>query len=723
MSDYSINAVTRRVVYTGSAGVGPYAFSFEILDENDIAVYKNATLLTITTHYTVTIGGAGTGSITLLSAATGSDRITIIGKRALERTTDFVTAGDLFASALNEQLDSQIIMIQQLAEENKRTLRAPSYDPSAVEDGGTIDMALPAAADRASKYLAFDADGNPNLADIQSDVDEAAASAVDAAASAAAALVSQGAAASSASSASTSAGTATTQAGTATTQAGIATAQAVLTAADRVQTGLDAVDTAADAVATAADRVQTGLDAVDTAADAVATAADRVQTGLDAVATAADRVQTGLDRTAAADSAAAAAAAVGGATIFIGAWDASAGTFPGSGTAQKGSYYSVSVAGTVGGILFDIGDQILAIVNNASTTTYASNWIRAQGLVSLADITGALGYTPQAQDAELTAIAGLASAANSFPYFTGSGTADLAGITLVSRGLIAQNTTALMRTVGLGFTTTGDALATAASASAARTTLGLGSAAVETASVIAGSIVNLELSYSSTTVFGISAGMAVDSTRADVLKSASAFTKSTSAWAVGTGSGALDTGAIAANTWYHAYIIKRSDTGVTDFLISTSASSPTMPASYDYKRRIGSLKTNGSSQFTNFFQRGDRFTWVVPVEDVAVATHSTTASTRTLASVPLGIECVADLFITTYAASTPLWSMFTHPSQTDTAPNTTLMFSFQSAAWAYGTGQFSLPVNSSQALRTRSSIDNSLLYIIVNGWIDYRGRV
>jgi len=476
-----------------------------------------------------------------------------------------------------------------------------------------------------------------------------------------------------------------------------------------VQTGLDAVDTAADAVATAADRVQTGLDAVDTAADAVATAADRVQTGLDAVATAADRVQTGLDRTAAADSAAAAAAAVGGATIFIGAWDASAGTFPGSGTAQKGSYYSVSVAGTVGGILFDIGDQILAIVNNASTTTYASNWIRAQGTTSLADVTGALGYTPinptaigvsvQAFDTGLNQLAGVSFAANKGVYWTADNVAASFDLTAAGRALLDD-----------------------ANATAQRTTLGLGSAAVETASVIAGSIVNLELSYSSATVFGVSAGMAVDSTRADVLSS-SAFTKSTSAWAVGTGNGALDTGAIAANTWYHAYIIKRSDTGVTDFLISTSASSPTMPTNYTYKRRIGCLKTNGSSQFINFFQRGDRFTWVVPVEDVAVATHSTTASTRTLASVPLGIECVADLFITTYAASAPLWSVFTHPSQTDSAPNTALMFSFQSPASAYGTGQFSLPVNSSQALRTRSSIDNSLLYIIVNGWTDYRGRI
>jgi len=162
MSDYSITAVTRRVVYTGSAGTGPYAFSFPVLTQTDLAVYKNATKLTLTTNYTVTINSAnGTGSITLVSPATGSDRITIIGARTIERTTDFVTAGDLKASSLNEQLDSQIIMIQQLAEENKRTLKAPQYDPAAVEDGGSVNMVLPVAASRAGKTLAFDASGNP----------------------------------------------------------------------------------------------------------------------------------------------------------------------------------------------------------------------------------------------------------------------------------------------------------------------------------------------------------------------------------------------------------------------------------------------------------------------------------------------------------------------------------------------------------------------------------
>jgi hypothetical protein len=155
MANYPISNVTRRVVYTGSAGVGPYAFSFEIIENTDIAVYKNDTLLTLTTNYTVTINANGTGSVTLVSAATGSDNITIVGARAVERTTDFSTGGDLFANTINEELDSEVILIQQVAESNDRAIKAPVTDPT------TIDMTLPAKATRAYKLLAFDADGNP----------------------------------------------------------------------------------------------------------------------------------------------------------------------------------------------------------------------------------------------------------------------------------------------------------------------------------------------------------------------------------------------------------------------------------------------------------------------------------------------------------------------------------------------------------------------------------
>ena len=161
MADYSIAAVTRRAVYTGSAGTGPYAFTFACLATSDIAVYQNTTKLTETSDYTVTLSAStGQGSVTLSSAASSSDTITLVGARALARTTDFVTSGSLTASALNTDLDSLVIFAQQLSEENSRNLKAP------VTEGisGTTDMTIPAKADRLGKLLQFNSStGNPEV--------------------------------------------------------------------------------------------------------------------------------------------------------------------------------------------------------------------------------------------------------------------------------------------------------------------------------------------------------------------------------------------------------------------------------------------------------------------------------------------------------------------------------------------------------------------------------
>ena len=153
-----INNVTRRVVYAAS-GTGPYNFTFEILAAGDIAVYRDDTLLTLTTNYTVTINANGTGSITLTAAPTGATQIAIVGNRTISRTTDFVTGGDFFANTLNDELDQQTIFAQQNAEGLQRALQAPQTDPT------TINMTLPRAADRANKALGFDANGNPIIAD------------------------------------------------------------------------------------------------------------------------------------------------------------------------------------------------------------------------------------------------------------------------------------------------------------------------------------------------------------------------------------------------------------------------------------------------------------------------------------------------------------------------------------------------------------------------------
>lgn len=85
--------------------------------------------------------------------------------------------------------------------------------------------------------------------------------------------------------------------------------------------------------------------------------------------------------------------ALDAAVILQGTWDASAGTFPGSGTAQAGDSWIVSVAGTVNSTAFAVNDRIIAVTDNASTSTFAANWFKADytdQVLSVAGRTGAV---------------------------------------------------------------------------------------------------------------------------------------------------------------------------------------------------------------------------------------------------------------------------------------------------------------------------------------------
>ncbi|MFG5381054.1 hypothetical protein [Yoonia sp. R2-816] len=58
-----------------------------------------------------------------------------------------------------------------------------------------------------------------------------------------------------------------------------------------------------------------------------------------------------------------------------GAWDASSGAFPAD--AAEGTFYVVSIAGTVDGQTFAVGDWLIALVMTPANTIFAGNWTRA----------------------------------------------------------------------------------------------------------------------------------------------------------------------------------------------------------------------------------------------------------------------------------------------------------------------------------------------------------
>lgn len=192
------------------------------------------------------------------------------------------------------------------------------------------------------------------------------------------------------------------------------------------------------------------------------------------------------------------------------------------------------------------------------------------------------------------------------------------------------------------------------------------------------------------------------------------------AWAVGSGNGGLDTGS-ASNTTYHMWLIRRSDTGVVDVLFSTSASSPTMPANYDQKRRIGSIM-RVSSAIVAFTQLGDEFLRKTGVLDVNLTTTGTSAVTRTL-SVPTGVQVWAKIAAQVGGSGNVLF--LSALDENDQAASATGAFTVKANSVS---GEIAAPVlirtNTSAQIRSRMAQGSGgdPLRIFTQGWIDRRGQ-
>jgi hypothetical protein len=96
---------------------------------------------------------------------------------------------------------------------------------------------------------------------------------------------------------------------------------------------------------------------------------------------------------------------VGGLGNLEGAWDASSGSFPVGSTpvsgTKAGDYWYVSVAGTTGGVAFNVGDVIVAKIDSASTSS-AADWIQLEVNRDQATETS-LGLSEIATQAEVNA--------------------------------------------------------------------------------------------------------------------------------------------------------------------------------------------------------------------------------------------------------------------------------------------------------------------------------
>lgn len=118
------------------------------------------------------------------------------------------------------------------------------------------------------------------------------------------------------------------------------------------------------------------------------------------------------------------------------------------------------------------------------------------------------------------------------------------------------------------------------------------------------------------------------------MASVGAMTKRLDAsWTAGTNNGGLDTGSKANSTWYHSYAIYNPTSGVSDFIFSTNATTPTLPSGYTKYKLIESIYVLSSGAIMSFKDMGDRIVFS-PVTELSTGS-GTILNTLTIRS-PLG---------------------------------------------------------------------------------------
>ena len=326
---------------------------------------------------------------------------------------------------------------------------------------------------------------------------------------------------------------------------------------------------------------------------------------------------------------------------------------PGAGLTGGGS---VSLGGTT---TLSVGTGAIsnAQLTNATLTVAAGSGLSGGGAVALGSST-TLSLTAGA----LTVDAG--------PGLSGGGAVSLGNTTTLSLATNALTVAAGTGLSGGGAVSLGGATTLAlptSGVSAGSYTLMSGTVDAEgrltaassgsaPASVQTNYLGGMWLAYESPgTYVAIAPGNCADSTNVSNLSSSVFYYKSISGtWVAGAGApgspvNGLDTGSVAINTWYHLFAIFNPTSKVTDFVWSAttlpSAGPSVLPSGYTLFRRIGSCKTNASSEFIQFIQQGDHFTWITPIADQSnVSCTASVLYTPTLTT-PLNVETEAEISI------------------------------------------------------------------------------
>lgn len=138
----TISTVINRKAFTGDGSSLDFVFPYKFLLNEDLDVYLNGTLKTITTHYTVTGAGLDAGgTVSFLVAPALNDDVVIVRNPALTQGLDLVENDPLPAESLENALDKTAMIVQKLSDTISRSAALADSDVS----GADVTLPTPVA--------------------------------------------------------------------------------------------------------------------------------------------------------------------------------------------------------------------------------------------------------------------------------------------------------------------------------------------------------------------------------------------------------------------------------------------------------------------------------------------------------------------------------------------------------------------------------------------------
>ena len=149
----TVTAATTRNDYTATSGQTVFPYTFTALADSDIKVLKNGVAISLGVDFAISGVPTYGGNVTLTTGATLNDKISVYLDMPLSRTTNYQNSGDFLALDVNGDFNKLWIALQQTETDFDRAIRRP------LNEAGTINMQLPAVANRSNKLLTFDGSG------------------------------------------------------------------------------------------------------------------------------------------------------------------------------------------------------------------------------------------------------------------------------------------------------------------------------------------------------------------------------------------------------------------------------------------------------------------------------------------------------------------------------------------------------------------------------------